>query len=161
MRCGARFGRAQYRLFSHTLLFNAHTSRHAPPRAHAPAEVNDYEEQLKELIAKIQSSLENDLPNLTGQARMDVRRGAAACARRGAHRPSHRPGGGGVPLRRARTQKCNFIKGRIDRVRQVYHSYKVELRELPKSEAREYEVVRRRVGAPRAPPPPPSLAARV
>ena len=65
------------------------------------------------------------------------------------------PGGGGVPLRRARTQKCNFIKGRIDRVRQVYHSYKVELRELPKSEAREYEVVRRRVGAPRAPPPPP------
>ena len=37
------------------------------------AEVDDYEEQLKELIGKIQASLENELPNLTGKARMDVR----------------------------------------------------------------------------------------
>ena len=38
-------------------------------------------------------------------------------------------------------QKCNYIKGRIDRVRQVYQHLKVELRELPKADAREYEKV--------------------
>jgi hypothetical protein len=39
-------------------------------------------------------------------------------------------------------QKCNYLKGRIDRLRQIYHSLKVELREIPKAEAREYEKVR-------------------
>lgn len=37
------------------------------------AEIDDYDEQIKELINKIQSALENDLPNLKGNERNEVR----------------------------------------------------------------------------------------
>ena len=50
-------------------------------------------------------------------------------------------GGSLVGSRDRNAQKCNYIKGRIDRVRQVYQHLKVELRELPKADAREYEKV--------------------
>lgn len=38
-----------------------------------------------------------------------------------------------------REEKVNYLNGRISRARQVYHSFKVELRELNKDELREYE----------------------
>lgn len=56
-------------------------------------------------------------------------------------------GGSLVGSRDGNAQKCNYIKGRIDRVRQVYQHLKVELRELPKADAREYEKVCRRMRA--------------
>lgn len=39
-------------------------------------------------------------------------------------------------------QKLQYLKGRVERIRQVFHSFKTELRELTKSEARPFEEVR-------------------
>ena len=105
------------------------------------AEVDDYEEQVKELISKVQASLENELPNLTGKARMDVGGRGPPLAQAPSKRACVLRGGSLVGTRDGNAQKCNYIKGRIDRVRQVYQHLKVELRELPKADAREYEKV--------------------
>jgi len=62
------------------------------PGSSMPAEIDDYDEQIKELINKIQSALENDLPNLKGNERNEVRRptpAAPARTGRGALRNAH------------------------------------------------------------------------
>ena len=115
-----------------------------------PAEIDDYDEQIKELINKIQSALENDLPNLKGNERNEVRRptpAAPARTGRGALRNAHPRARRllSLSLSRGGLQKIKYLKGRIDRLRQVFHSFKVELRELPKIESRRYDDVRRAV----------------
>ena len=46
------------------------------------------------------------------------------------------------PTRLSPGQKINYLKGRVERIKQLFHSFKTEMRELSKSDARPFEEVR-------------------
>ncbi|KAI9141592.1 hypothetical protein BKA69DRAFT_1124709 [Paraphysoderma sedebokerense] len=70
------------------------------------SELNDYDEQLQEVIRMIRNTLTGEVSKLTGSARLE---------------------------------KCDYLKNRLNRARQLLKSYQVEMRELPKDKTAPYE----------------------
>ena len=86
-----------------------------------PIDLEDFEEQIQQLLSSVESSLTSELNKIRGTERIEVR----------PTQPTY------ILINKRHisiAQKCHYLKNRLQRARQVYRSIQVEIREIQNSE---------------------------
>lgn len=112
-------------------------------------EISYYDDELTELCGELRQKIDG-LPRLSGEARAEVRgarpRARACASPRSAHALTyarvHPRARARADPPRHRKQRIAQLGVRMQRARQVLHSFKVEMRELSKEDAFLYDQVR-------------------